>query len=893
MLTKDILRKEFSKNWQEYYQVPMFKEKGYERKVCKSCGRAFWTCDPGREICADSPCVEYGFINSPITKGKWDYVQTWKKFERFFEKNGHTSVPRYPVVDRWRPDLYFTIASIQDFQRIDNGNMNFVYPANPLVVPQVCLRFPDIQNVGITGKHLTSFIMSGQHAFGHPQQEGAYFKERCLELNFEFLNGEMGIPAEELVYQEDIWAMPDFSAFGPCMETFSRGLELVNSVFMQFQKSGDWFKELDMKVIDVGWGHERLVWFSNGTPASYDSLFGPVTGKLKKKSGVKVDQEVFDKYSKVAGSLDLGEVKDISKAKRKVADYVGLSQEELRDTIEPLQAVYAIADHSRTLLFAITDGGIPSNVGGGYNLRVVLRRALSFIDEYELGFDLTEIARWHADYLKPMFPELQTELENMQNIVDAEKKKFKQTRKKIKSTITSLVDKGTKFDDTLLTKLYESQGITPEEIKKHKPDLETPPDFYERLTESHSSLAEEGEGGKMVADVCATEKLCYLNEFEFDSTILKIMDDSLILDRTAFYPTSGGQEHDTGTLDGIDVIDVYKQGDVIFHKVKEPSGFKVGQKVHGAVDKSRRKQLAQNHSAVHLVNGAAREVLGNHVWQAGSEVREDKARLDITHYEAVTKQQLKKIEDLVNEKIKRGIPIEKPVVERGRAEQEYGFRVYQGGAIPQKDLRIVKMGDFDIEACGGTHCDNTSEIGQVKILRATKIQDGVVRLEFVAGDKAKEAKEETKELHEKALKPLSGLVCEAVLTGYSEDEMNKAAEVFSVPLVQLPMTMERFIGEWKDYGEKIGEFGGKAPETNIMRAEKLSKLAETLFSEWKKRQKLLKDLISARVKEEMKQLPADQPKMRGIFFGMRMNDLESNPKAPMEETLEKVKKIIK
>ena len=161
MLTKDGLRAEFKKNWQKYYQVDMFKEQGYERKTCKKCGRAFWTCDPGKDTCSDSPCSDYGFINKPITKGKWDYVETWKLFEKYFKKNGHTPIKRYPVVDRWRPDLYFTIASIQDFQRLDNGNMNFVYPANPLIVPQVCLRFPDIQNVGITGKHLTSFVMSG------------------------------------------------------------------------------------------------------------------------------------------------------------------------------------------------------------------------------------------------------------------------------------------------------------------------------------------------------------------------------------------------------------------------------------------------------------------------------------------------------------------------------------------------------------------------------------------------------------------------------------------------------------------------------------------------------------------------------------------------------------
>jgi alanyl-tRNA synthetase len=397
----------------------------------------------------------------------------------------------------------------------------------------------------------------------------------------------------------------------------------------------------------------------------------------------------------------------------------------------------------------------------------------------------------------------------------------------------------------------------------------------------------------MIADVCATEKLCYINEFDFDATILKILGDQIVLDRTAFYPTGGGQHHDTGEIEGIKVLDVTKQGEVILHKMEDASKFKMGQQVHGKVDETRRKQLAQNHSAVHLVNGAAREVLGSYVWQAGSDVKVDKARLDITHHSAITKKELAKIEELVNKKIMEGIAIEKPVVERGKAEEEYGFRVYQGGAIPQKDLRIVKMGDFDIEACGGTHCDNTSELKQVKILRATKIQDGVVRLEFVAGDKAGEAKEEAKDVYSQAVKPLSGMVCEPVLAGYSEEELNKAAEILKVPVVQLPMTMERFVGEWQRYGDAIKEFGGEAPESNVLNAESLSKVAEALFSEWKKREKQLKDLINQRIQEEIKELPADNPKMRGIFFGMRMKDLQEDASTPLEKTLEKVKKIAK
>ena len=200
MLDKKTLIEKFRKTPDKYWKVDLFKDKGFERRKCTTCDKYFWTLDPERKTCGDPPCENYGFIGNTVTKVKWDYVQTWKAFEKFFMSKGHASVPRYPVIDRWRPDLYFTIASIQDFQRLEKGNMVFEYPANPLVVPQVCLRFPDIQNVGVTGRHHTSFVMSGQHAFGHPNN--GYFKDRCLELNFEFLNRVMGIPEKELTYVE-------------------------------------------------------------------------------------------------------------------------------------------------------------------------------------------------------------------------------------------------------------------------------------------------------------------------------------------------------------------------------------------------------------------------------------------------------------------------------------------------------------------------------------------------------------------------------------------------------------------------------------------------------------------------------------------------------------------
>ena len=146
---------------------------------------------------------------------------------------GHEEIERYPVVSRWRQDLYFTIASIQDFQRIENGKMSFEYNANPLIVPQICMRFTDTANVGLTGRHFTSFMMAGQHAFNYPKE--GYWRDKTIELNYKVLTELVGVKKKELSYIEDVWAMGDFSEFGPCLESFSNGVEIVNSVFTQFE----------------------------------------------------------------------------------------------------------------------------------------------------------------------------------------------------------------------------------------------------------------------------------------------------------------------------------------------------------------------------------------------------------------------------------------------------------------------------------------------------------------------------------------------------------------------------------------------------------------------------------------------------------------------------------
>ncbi|MBW2997037.1 alanine--tRNA ligase, partial [Candidatus Woesearchaeota archaeon] len=220
------------------------------------------------------------------------------------------------------------------------------------------------------------------------------------------------------------------------------------------------------------------------------------------------------------------------------------------------------------------------------------------------------------------------------------------------------------------------------------------------------------------------------------------------LDRTAFYPTSGGQLHDIGTLGDREVVDVFKQGPHVVHVVKG-NNIKEGDKVKGRVDEVRRLQLAIHHTATHIVNGAAKKLLGRHVWQAGAAKTMDKSRLDITHYDSLSQKEMDAIEKEANEIVKQDIKVNKSIMQRKKAEEKYGFVLYQGGAVPGRTVRVVEIPDFDVEACGGTHLDSTGEVGEIKLLKSSKLQDGIVRLEFVAGNAvAKVEKQETAKLSE-------------------------------------------------------------------------------------------------------------------------------------------------
>jgi alanyl-tRNA synthetase len=773
---KAWFRKEASKSPEKYYAVNVLKEEGFHRRLCK-CGKFFWTTTSD-ENCGDPNCSGgYTFFDNNPAKNKLDYIGVWKEFSKTFKKAGYTPIDRYPVVARWRDDTDFVQASIYDFQPyVVSGEIKA--PADMLVVPQFSLRFNDIDNVGITGAHYTGFVMIGQHVFLEKKQ---WNQEKYFKDIHNWLKQGLGIPNTEIKFHEDAWA--GGGNFGPCMEFFSRGLELGNQVYTMFEQTPSGNKELKLKVLDMGMGQERNPWFTQGTTTSYETTFPSVMEKLYKITGINVNKDLIKKFVPYSSFLNIDEAENIEKVWKDISKKIGYEEAEVKKHVLKLSALYSIAEHSRSLLFALNDGALPSNVGGGYNLRVILRRALGFVDKYKWDLSLPEICEWHAHYLKPMFPELMENLEEVKKILEVEKKKYRQNKENTRRIVEDLIKSNEDISEKKMIELYDSKGINPETIKeealKHERKIDIPEDFYAKIAEVHEKTEQITQTHKVeqlnLDNIDETEIL-YYDKFdltEFKAIVLKIIGTNIILDKTAFYPTSGGQLNDIGTLGKIKVTDVFKQGNIVIHVLEKEPHFKKGDIVDGKIDYDRRLQLAQHHTATHIINGAARKILGNHVWQAGASKTEEKARLDITHYEQLTDIEINEIEKLGNEIIRKNIIVNKTLLERNVAEAKYGFRLYQGGAVPGKIIRVVEIPDFDVEACGGTHLDMTGEAVQINILKTSKIQDGIVRIEFVAGYAA-----------EKYLKEKTKL-------------LEKTAELLDVELNQVPKRVEELFEKWK------------------------------------------------------------------------------------------------
>ncbi|MFA6530730.1 MAG: alanine--tRNA ligase [Candidatus Micrarchaeia archaeon] len=810
-INKDELRKQFTKEWEKHYKLEALISRGFKRQKCEKCNRNFWSQNE-RKTCADASCIGYQFIGDTPVKKKLGYVDTWKIIEKYFTKTGHGYVKPYPTVARWRDDLYFTIASINDFQPyVVNGELE--PPHNPLIIPQTCIRFQDISNVGVSGRHYTNFVMIGQHAFNTKKTGLFYWKNEAIAHDIEYMK-QLGIPEHELVFMEDVWA--GGGNFGPSMEYFVRGLELGNCVFMQYEVLPDGSsRELKTKVIDMGAGQSRLAWMTTGDPTSYEVVFGDVIAGLKKQNDISIDKELFTKFAKISGSLNEDEVPDMDAEKAKIAKMLGTTKEELFSQLEPLQALYATADHTLTTLFTVTDGMLPSNAGGGYNIRMVLRRIFGFETRFKLNIDYEALLKGHATHLKYMFPYLQDGVDTTITVIEEEKKKYMATKESAAGKVVKLLDnaKGGKISTDDLFVLYKSHGIPPDYVvevaKEKKINVEVPGNFYKMARESDEKAECCAEDEKEKFDVAAFEKTeihYYTDSSKFEAKVLGVVAGKyIVLDRSAFYPEGGGQVADLGKMNGEEVKNVIKTAGVMLHEIatSAASKFKTGTKVSCEVDLKRRKIITAHHTSAHLLNAACREVLGKHIWQGGSHKDDEKAHLDVTHYKRITQEELNKIEAKVNEYIRENIPIKVEVLARNKAEEKYGFMLYQGGAVPGKELRIVSVGDIDSEACGGTHhmLSNTGEIGYFKIVKREGVQDGIERITYKAG---------------------------SVAVKYMQDKealLREASGVLAVSETDLVKNVERFFTEWKEQKKKIERMG-----ESVAKVE-----AESIVAEWKEK----------------------------------------------------------
>ncbi|MCK4398834.1 MAG: hypothetical protein KAV25_07560, partial [Methanophagales archaeon] len=376
----------------EEYDIEYFKENGFIRKKCKKCGSHFWTRDTDRNICGDAPCEIYSFIGRPIFEER-SVEEVREAFLSFFEHctHKHTRMKRYPVVARWRDDIYLNIASIANFQPLVTSG-KVAPPANPLVISQPCIRLEDLESIGKTGRHLTAFEMMGHHAFNKRGEKEIYWKNETVKYCDEFLR-QLSVDMNSVTYKEAPWVGGGNA--GPCLEVITNGLELATLVFMDLKRSprgdgeislnGQRYNKMDTYIVDTGYGLERFVWASKGTPTVYDAIFPGIINELVDAAGIEHPMEkhsdTMTKIASLSGTMSSGEI-----AKR-----LSISPEFLNNILEPMESIYAVADHSKCLAFMLADGIVPSIAKEGYLARLVLRRAFRMLKALGIEMPLEDI----------------------------------------------------------------------------------------------------------------------------------------------------------------------------------------------------------------------------------------------------------------------------------------------------------------------------------------------------------------------------------------------------------------------------------------------------------------------------------------------------------------------
>lgn len=762
------------------YEVELFRKQGFIRQACKKCGKAFWSLGL-HDTCGEAPCQEYDFIGKSPFRKRLTYRAMREDFMSFLEQNGHTRVKRYPIVARWRDDVFFVQASVYPFQPwVVNGEAS--PPANPLAISQPCVRFLDIDNVGKTGQHFTMFEMMAHHAFNFPNKF-IYFKDRTVELCQTFLTERLGTDPELVRYKESWWEGGGNS--GPCFEVVFGGSEPATLVFMENRDVNGHRVPMDTQVVDTGYGLERLTWLSQATTSAYEAVFGDALAYLKRATGAKkVDERVLREYSKVAGMLKVETLADIREIRRQTAERVGITVDELVEQVSPLESLYTVCDHSRALIFLLGDGVVPSNSREGYFARLLVRRGLRALKDLNITYSLADTVSFMIDQIREDYPEFFFNKGDILKLLKVEETRYKETLEKGRATVEKIASDlkaaGKGFDLDTLIQLYDSHGLNPDVVREFTDlPVEIPDDFYAQVSKRHERPAaqEPAKRIQVSKDLPPTKLRVYEDKWKrsFRAKVLAVEGEAVVLDQTFFYPEGGGQEADRGTIGEYEVYDVQKVGPSVLHFVRGDATKLKGQRVPCVIDSVRREALMRNHTATHIILGAARKALGNHIWQAGAHKGADMARLDITHYDALSDAEVTKIEELANEQILASRQVRAKFMPRDVAERKFGFRLYQGGSVPGGELRVVEIPKWDAEACGGTHVSRTSDVALVKILRSTRIQDGVVRLEYVAGRAAFDA-----------------------IRKQSED-LRRTAEILSVPPDQIVPAAERIVSEWKEY----------------------------------------------------------------------------------------------
>ena len=817
--------------------IPFWQESGHSCRECTVTGLRFWSRDPSRTTSGDTVEDSYTFIGNPIIegfpmRGKALKDAMRETFLDYFEQRGHARIDPYPVLARWRDDIHLTIASIADFQpHVTSGLVP--PPANPLGISQPCIRLTDVAAVGRSGRHLTTFEMMAHHAFNRPDEgDVIYWIDQCVRYCDDMLVNTFGITPEEITYIENPWSGGGNA--GPALEVIVGGLELATLVFMNLEEHEDGdveikglrYREMPLQIIDTGYGLERFCWAAAGTSTIYEAIYPESVDWLKKIAGfdsmveglgLGVDtDDLLAELSQLAGILNIDVGTDVDSLYQRLVERLGdggveITVSNLKRLTEPLSSIYAIPDHMHAICNMLGDGLVPSNAKGGYLARMMARRVCRMKGDLGIEISLTELAAHHIDTHLDIAGFVQSR-EGILTILAIEEARYHEMLRKgeaaVRTALREIPKDAKEAPDEILFRLAEERGLNPEMVvsiaaklgwKEISVRVGFAADMAARNAERTKTAAKAKSKGEIFqSDIPPTQQDYYsdTSQTEFSATVLdcnsltQIQIESLnlssevvvtpthyvVLDRTLFYPEGGGQLGDQGTLGKAKVLDTRIENGVIYHLTNcsvEEGG------ISGQIDWERRRQLMDHHTAVHIVGGSARAILGPHIWQAGSNKGGRYARIDLTHYSRLSRDDLDKIEDHANDIIAKNPVVEKLVLDRAEADLQFGFELYQGGPPKHSQIRIIKIGEHDVQACGGTHHDNTGEVAELRIIRSSQVQDGVERLQIVAGETARE--------HARIQERL----------------LNESSEVLGVSPEDLPSAVSRFFDEWKSQQKKI------------------------------------------------------------------------------------------